>query len=602
MKKVGFVFSPYLPSVTRHPYLSIYLLSSILEREGYECEKFDLNLELNKLVYKENIYKSLCEEADHLEIDKQELKVLKKANEFREKMPNIAFIPDWIWSQTNAIVARYISKVPQTLPDLFSNGIEWHPEVNKVLDTIAKRFAESDLDVIAFSVAFGEQLPYTLELIDRIKKLNPEKPIIMGGAQISLLDASQIKLIQENSAVDLIFQGYAEEKIVNLIEKLSVCREKPLAISGNALTRESLKQLPFVNFDYDDRYNGNHMYPILVTKGCYWGKCKFCDYVLMGDLGGERYIGRPVEDAFEEMKAIRKKDPRADFILISDAVPPQWYKKLAIMANAENFKLNTYSYMINNKALNEEFFAELSKAHVKSFVFGTESTSDRVLNLMAKQANRDIIIDNFKLARKYGIKIKVNLIPNYPTTTYREAMDAFKVIKEYKDIIMRIAVFKFYLSANTSMFENPSEFGLEIDDAPYLKSEHNGFHTVSYSNQEGMSPEEEKKVFVMFQMLMKEIERIHSKDRVSQRIENEELEFVSFRTSFELLKENGKEYLFDPTTQVKVPYEGTLKDKISSIYGPDLVPLYTSVKEFLDKNQEDKDALNYLLEKNLLTA
>lgn len=601
MKKVSFVFAPFLASVTKHPYLSMELLTTILKKNGFECEKFDLNLDINRKFYDLNVYGDIISEMEKSK-DRNIHSVIS-ANNFRINHENIDSLPEWIWSGVHSKIENYFCKKPLNLEELFEKGIDLHPTFDRILNNYVDDLINSKSDVIAFSVAFGEQLPYALYLIDKIKEKEPSLPVIMGGAQISLLEKSQIKSIKENSSVDLVFQGYAEEQIVNVIEKLSVCRDEPMVISGGALTRASLKNLPFSDFDYDVKYNGNNTYPILVTKGCYWGKCAFCDYVLMGDLGDDRYIARPVEEAYAEMKHIRTKDPNATFILISDAVPPNWYKKLAKMANAENFKLNSYSYMINNKAINDEFFREISQAGVLSFTFGTESTSDRVLNLMAKQANRQDIINNLELASKYNVRVKINLIPNYPSTTYAEALDAYKVIKKYKDTIHIIAIFKFYLSANTNMFQNPQEFGLEIKDAPYLKSDHNGYHTVSYEETGGgMTTAEENKIYFLFYSLAKEIKHNSEQKLVEHFYNKNQFENIYFKSSYQVVKVGDEEYLTDTTTNKRILIDDDVKEIIDKAYGENLVPLYNNLQDFLENNQTDQEDTEKFIKKKFLVA
>jgi len=599
MKKVAFIFPPFIPMAAAHPYLSIELLTSILKDNGYECLKLDYNLESCYEVYRNNLYEDFLAQDDLTEHNRM---LYERASRYQKQNPDAKTLPGWIWQQANMHLAKACIEAPKTLEEFFEIGVKIHPKFDEIIDKYIDQLVEEKLDVIAFSVAFGEQLTYGLEMIERVKKRLPDTPVILGGAQISLLDAKQIKLIKEHSSTDLIFQGYAEDNIVDVIEKLSVCREKPLTLSGGTSTREKMKGIPFSKFDYDRRYNGSKRYPVLVTKGCYWGKCKFCDYILMGDLGGERYIARPVEEVYEELKFIRQHDPDAEFMLISDAVPPNFYKNLAKLANADDFKLKTHSYMINNKALNEEFFKEIAKADVKGFVFGTESTSDRVLDLMSKQADRETIIDNLRLAQKYNLKVKVNLIPNYPTTTFKEAFGAYEILSKYKDTISSLAVFKFYLSANTSMFQNPSEYGIEVNDAPYLKSDHNGFHTVEYNSKDGMTPVEEKKIYFLLHSLNNTIKTQQAVKLIKESLESKSYEKIFFRSSFSWKDNGGKKALKDVALDFSIECNDNLLSIVDRIYTKDLIPKYNTVKEFLDDNEDGAEIIEVLFKNKLISA
>ncbi len=503
MKDIALIFPPFLPSATKAPYLSTHLLATILKEAGHKTKCYDFNMQMNNDLVDSVVYSDLLEGEDRSNIIKSIHKAIKIVD---NDEINVANNTEWIKYRFHNHLASEVLKSPKSLQDFFELGANFHPRVLELLTLYAENLLENQHDTIAISVAFGEQLIYSIELIKIIKSRSPNTVVFLGGAQISLLDGKQITLLKKNSQADLIFQGYAEQDIVNIVNKFGIA-EEAIAIKGGTATRESLKRIPYVDFDLPENHTYQNQFPVLVTKGCYWGKCEFCDYVLMGDIGKDRYIARPVENVYGELKALRQKYPNAGFSLVSDAVPPQFYKKLAVMANAENFPLHTMSYMINNKSLNEEFFKELAQAKVGSFCFGTESTSDRVLRLMNKQATRAIIIDNLRLAKKYGVRVKVNLIPNYPSTTYEEALSAYKICYLFKDIISSLAVFKFYLSANTNMFRNPTEFDIEIDSAPYLKSEHNGYHTAEYKTKGGMTPEQEQLIYDKLENLNRLIQR-----------------------------------------------------------------------------------------------
>lgn len=360
-----------------------------------------------------------------------------------------------------------------------------------------------------------------------------------------------------------------------------------------------MKGLPFVEFDHSINYKVA-AYPVLVTKGCYWDKCTFCDYVLMGDLGDDRYMARPVEEVYQEMKEFRKQVPHAEFVLISDAVPPSWYKKLAKMANAENFKLWTKSYMINNKSLNDEFFREISQAEVRGFTFGTESTSDRVLNLMQKQANQKVIIENLKLAKKYGVKVKVNLIPNYPSTTYKEALAACRIIDLFSETISQIAAFKFYLSANTSMFKNPKEFNLQVDKAPYMKSNHNGYHTVQFKTEDGMTPEEETKIYRIISTINSKIIVRNELERVKSIIKRDEFNRVSFKSTLKLDKKEDFSVFHDYSNGVFMTLTKEQEKLIEEVFDPSMKPKFSSLLELKQTKKDKDEKINQLVKLNLL--
>lgn len=501
MRKVLFLFPPCIPSAAKSPYLAPHLLSTILREKGHEVENIDLNNRFVRRLARPEILPDLEKEFNFHLSSPQDMssdfryllksglahcQILRKKYEKSESISFGQMVAHANYVKDTILVHQ------KTVQDYRDKGLDIHTtirnEFNKMVD-------ELDLEnrVVCISCAFGDQLPFTFELARLIKKKSPSTKVILGGAQVSLLPTELIEEIARFKLFNLVFTGFAEDKISEAIESCSDSYFKE-PIHGSTATTPMLDALPYTKFDEVEFYE-NPMMPVLVNKGCYWGKCSFCDYILMGDLGGFRYISRSVKVVFDEIKSIRERHPGVAINLVSDAVPPKFYKELAILANQENFELNTHSYMINNKNLTEDFFIEASKAKIGKIVFGTESTNDRVLELMKKQGRRKDILENFRLAKKYGIGIKVNLIPNYPTTTYREAAQTVNDIVFFQDSISQLAVFRFYLSANTHMDKNPETYGLDVnDDVPYLKTQHNGFHSREFTSK-GMSKEEEEQIY-----------------------------------------------------------------------------------------------------------
>lgn len=503
-QKVLFIFPPWVPSSSQAPYLAPHLLSTILRSKGFEVENYDLNLRfvkaqgtdlafLEKLILHTRSLEPQTKSSQML----LNLALMAKEKAFQGIRPmqleNIRI--------SQLIRSNHFTET-KSIQDYKERGLETFPELTELFE---KHLAELNLEgrVICISCAFGEQLPFALDCARFIRKNNPRAKILIGGAQISLLPQELLEELIRFKLFNVIFTGYAEDKIAQVVEHCpeTFCTEVTV---GSAATSKGLDELPFTQFDNMEEYDHLSL-PVLVNKGCYWGKCTFCDYTLMGDLGGLRYLSRSVDIVFQEIKALRERYPDAHVSLISDAVPPKFYRELCERANSENFPLRTISYMINNKNLTEEFFIQASKAQISRIVFGTESFSDRILGLMKKQASRQDILDNLELVKKYDLTVTVNLIPNYPTTTFEEALDTVALVEHYKNVISSITHFRFYLSANTEMDQNPEYYNIEVDKrTPYTKDQSNGYHSKSFSLKKAMTKPQEDRIYKMLDQLRME--------------------------------------------------------------------------------------------------
>jgi radical SAM superfamily enzyme YgiQ (UPF0313 family) len=545
MKKVTFIFPPFLPSASKSPYLAPHLLTTLLREKGHEVENLDLNNQFVRRMGKRHVleaveayYKTLLADKSrdktanffvlsgltHLELLKEKMDEGEKIH-YEALVTNANYIKDYIFQDLKSI-HDYRERGMNVLPAVKN-------ELMEMIETL-------DLSrTICLSCAFGDQLPFTLEIARQIKLKSPSTHVILGGAQVSLLPKELIDEIARYKMFNLVFTGFAEEKISDVIEN---CPDTYFTepMTGSTATTKMLDALPQVQFDGMENYD-NPLIPVLVNKGCYWGKCSFCDYILMGDLGGFRYISRSVDIVYDEIKALRAKYPDYRVNLISDAVPPKFYKELAIKANSENFPLRTYSYMINNKNLTEDFFKEAGQAQIGIIVFGTESTSDRVLELMQKQGRRADILENFRLAKKYGVNLKVNLIPNYPTTTYEEAQQTIADIASFQDSISMLAVFKFYLSANTKMDQAPENYDLDVDpNLPYLKSQNNGYHSREFQRKNGMTAEQEAEVFLKLRNINIMCSMNDTKKKFKKLWEEKGFHGLRLSTDYKLVEDNGQ--------------------------------------------------------------
>lgn len=548
MRKVLFLFPPYIPSAAKSPYLAPHLLSTLLRQKGHEVENLDLNnlfvrriCKLDTLLKLENHLSKIRSTGVSKDVTYLIEGTLAHSEILREKLERGEKITlNQMITLSNYVKDLFLTEL-KTVSDYRDNGLN-------VPDYLREEFKAmvDELPIegktICISCAFGDQLIFTLELARLIKTKSPDSQIILGGAQISLLPPEVINEICRFKLFNEVFTGFAEDKISEVVEN---CRSEYFTepVTGTTATTKMLDSLPHADFDRMELYE-SPLIPVLVNKGCYWGKCSFCDYILMGDLGGFRYISRSVEVVFNEIKALREKYPDYHVNLISDAVPPKFYKELAIRANQEDFPLRTSSYMINNKNLTEDFFIEASKARIGKIVFGTESTNDRVLSLMQKQGRRRDILNNLQLAQKYGLRVKVNLIPNYPTTTFQEAMQTVNDISFFKESIVQLAVFKFYLSANTKMDREPETYDLEIDnDIPYLKTMHNGFHSKEFTNKTGMTPEEEEKIYFVLKNFQQYVSLFDERKLFKEKTSSGEVDFKPNK-DFKLLHVNGNPIVY----------------------------------------------------------
>ena len=107
-------------------------------------------------------------------------------------------------------------------------------------------------------------------------------------------EESQLDALKRTGIFNIIALGNGEIIIKTIVEE-STINQTQIVRSG-PMSEADVSNLPIPKFpDTSDYFPPLYM-PTLVTKGCFWGKCAFCDYVRLDDLGGRRYIARPVTE------------------------------------------------------------------------------------------------------------------------------------------------------------------------------------------------------------------------------------------------------------------------------------------------------------------
>ena len=377
-----------------------------------------------------------------------------------------------------SVIGRHICPRPLDLQDCLFTKRDRPTFLTALYEQwIEEIFDNSKPDYVGFSVAFGEQLSETIYLARLVRRCHPETKLILGGSQINLLSDYQIRTLIESKLFECISIGHGELVLSDIIETATHGQSGSSVIKSRAIKNTDLRNMPSASFEKLTDYWEPLMLPVLVTKGCYWGQCEFCDYVRLGEIDGGRFAARPSKEVFDEIQAMKQKHKPRQILLISDAVPVSWYKKLAQQAVENGVLLNTWSYMMHSANFSVEFAQLLENAGVRSITFGTESTNDRILKRMRKQATGEIIKNNLELLKKHtSIRVSCNFIVDYPTASFVEMLKVSNDVYDMMPLIDSINPQMFDFTDGTEVVRQSEKDGIQLNKTAYTKSSH-GFHS-----------------------------------------------------------------------------------------------------------------------------
>jgi hypothetical protein len=429
-------------------------------------------------------------------------------------------LADKLWEEiATGHIARSVSEaieIHEALLERTFGGFLARPEIVPLVE----RAARSPL--VGINVSFSMQMAAAIALARRMKSIAPRALLVLGGSQISLLHERDLGRLARLPFVDAVcrYEGEialhelhrAAQEEIGLEEVPNIIfenRQGELQTNSH-VPSVPLNDLPLPVFNAEELplYESRSL-PVNVTRGCYWGKCTFCDYVKLMAPGQSRYIGRNVKLVVDDIMALQSRFGTTKFMLITEALPPAWAARFSKEIRERAVRATFWSYLKNERkeVWTQDLLNLMSAAGITHVTCGVESTSDRVLSVIDKGTTQEMIRDNFEGFAKAGIHAEFNLIPDYPTTSLAEAADGIRFVLENRDIIRRINPQMFDLSVQSAVAGSPEQFGIEVT-AETPETTH-GLHSLGYRRTRGLSDAERALVSRAYRDLTDEVFRYH---------------------------------------------------------------------------------------------
>src|SRR2546427_2743350 len=196
-------------------------------------------------------------------------------------------------------------------------------------------------DVVGVSIGTQMQLLAGLTFCRMIKESFPQIHITVGGNIITRLQEefpTHERLFTDVFDTAIMYEG--EHALLWLLEALA--GERAIASVPNLIYRtsdgiqvnkeihtEKTTALPLPDFDglpLDNYFVPVRILPYLATRGCYWGRCTFCDH---GQGYFDHYRGMPAHKLIEQGKALKEKYQTEHFLFADESYPPALLKKVS---------------------------------------------------------------------------------------------------------------------------------------------------------------------------------------------------------------------------------------------------------------------------------
>ncbi|MFA5411392.1 MAG: radical SAM protein [Candidatus Omnitrophota bacterium] len=385
-------------------------------------------------------------------------------------------------------------------------------EINPFIGIFKEKAVPSILreepSLIGISVTYYTQLAPAFTLARLIKEKKRNVHICMGGSLISKLSGRLAENRDLFSMVDSFIVNEGEYSLLELVRRIEsgsnfagvpnlVYRENGRIMRNNEVFIENLDSLPTPDFDglpLEQYLSPEPVIPLLTSRGCYWGKCAFCD--IAGGVKGHLYRPRNTDLVIEDIRALSSRYDTKYFSFSDVAVSPSALVNLsqAIIRDGMDVKWQCEA------RLEKEFTLRtcrlMYKGGCRNITFGLESTCRRVLEKMRKGTDPVTIKKVLKNFHRVKIKNNLQFFIGFPTETRQEAYQTLNFILKNKAIIDSVSLGgTFQLFEDAFIFKMAEKYGI---DKIYRKNRDNLELQFAYRVKSGMSPREARKIAPLF--------------------------------------------------------------------------------------------------------
>ena len=376
-----------------------------------------------------------------------------------------------------------------------------------VFEQILKPAIEAEKpDIIGISIVLQQQLFSTMTFCALIKEQFPNIHVTIGGNTVTRLreDLPKSPLFQYfDSAV--VYEG--ETAFLQLVEAVTAGRSldgipnliyrNVQGIHTSALSyAEDMAALPPPDFDglpLEKYFVPTRVLPYLATRGCYWGRCEFCDH---GEGYTAGYRTKKIEQIVEDIRQLKTKYSTTHFHFTDESYPPALFRKLTRRLVETDMGIQWTTHMRFEKSLLEQsVWDDAWGSGCRYLHFGYESGSERVLQLMDKHTTTEIMEKSLQLSSRVGIWNHIMGFFGFPGETPQEAWQSVQFLEDHKDLVHSIGFGTFDLSKHTPVAKNPEKFGV----TPYKNPEWDLALDYYYTVKQGMGVEEAERLFEEFE-------------------------------------------------------------------------------------------------------
>ena len=514
---VSLVFAPSL-CMPGPLYLALPTLAAVLKQDGHEVRCFDLNVAAaDMLLTDERADRCLRELRDRIASGETHLEgILRASGEkvragqaskellrdpvrfydralFRPAFENVVDALGFFY-QLDPVISPYRENFAR---DILENQRrdDWTPMQDLWNEGLLDEVLAADPEVVGVCLAYPEQAAEAMRLARRLRERRPHVFLALGGPLLTVRPEQWLEdgwlfrffdaaVIGDGSrafpALVAAIAGHGDLDSVPNLARLDARGKVRHGVGEPVL--DDLLTLPPPDFSAADMTKGftpEPIYPLQLSRGCYWGRCAFCS------IGWQENFRLVPAERVRELAIDLARTHGARFVQVQDSgISPRSARQLATVIAEEQLDLHWCAGMRPTPHfLDPDFCALLGRGGCRTIMLGMETVNQAVLDLMNKGFRMEELPTMFTNLRGAKVSVEVLWFVGFPTEDLDGAARTVRWLSENRDLYgMTCYVGDYRIHPDTVVFSDPGRFGVTI-------LEHQG-ESCRYHVAEGIQPDE----------------------------------------------------------------------------------------------------------------